>query len=123
MKLNNKLMKPIISACDYDTSIFGTPHKNSLIRTGNVVEINFIAPVIAQPSGNANIIRNLPRFANGYDNPIAAWVGASRYIPDVNSKPKQLWNYEYTYIRTGNTLLTVGNWLFLNLVYITSDTN
>lgn len=123
MKLNNKLMKPTISACDYNTSVFGSPHINKLVRTGNIVEITFIAPVIAQPSGNTNIINNLPSFAKGTDTPILSFVGTDRYMPNSSSTVKQLWTYTSSSIRTGNTLLVSGNWLYFNFVYITNDTN
>lgn len=121
MKLNNKLMKPIISSCTYDTNIFGTPHRNRLIRTGNVVELIFIAPVIAQPSGSTNIITNLPKFASGDDIPFSSWVGADRFIPNANSTPKQLWTTASNSIRTGRDLLVSGNWLFVSITYITND--
>ena len=116
-------MKPITTSCSYDTSVFNTPYINNMVRSGNVIEISFIAQVKAQPSGNVNLITNLPKFAKSGDNPILSWVGTTRYIPDENATPKQLWTSGDESIRTGRNLLTAGNWLYFNYVYITSDTN
>lgn len=116
----NPDMKPIISTCDYDTNVFGSPYVNKLIRTGNVVEITFLAPVIVQPSGNTNIINNLPGFAKGTDTPILSFVGTDRYIPNSSSTVKQLWTFAPSSIRTGKDLLVVGNWLYFNFIYITN---
>ena len=114
-------MKPIVSSCSYNTSVFKTPYVNKLIRTGNVVEITFQAQINAQPSGNTNIIIDLPTAAKGSDAPILSFVSDVRYALGSGSSTKQCWVFDAKNIRTDNGLLVADKWFYVNYIYITTD--
>ena len=116
MKLNPKLIPAIKSSLVLNTTYLGTPDINSVVRSGNVVEIILRAPVISNIPNN-DIIATLP-YKPSNESTDAAGIGGRYNIESFS------WFFlnNSGVIKSGRGFTTSKDkYIHIHFTYITGD--
>jgi hypothetical protein len=103
-------------------STYLAPVYNQISRSGNVVQIYFLAKISTAWTGNTDLLTSLPRNAMGINYRFVGYIQDDQYLPSATSTRTMLWTQtDGTSIRCATSGIATNKYICIELTYITNE--